>query len=187
MRGLGLKVVVLDPHTFDQIKHDITLEGKITGQIHEATVVVDNIAKRFAALQAKLKSIKVVPRVFYEIDDSSGDPYTACKGSFIDQLISLAKAKNVAHNVQPCPSSDPYPQMQSEAVIAANPQVILLGDSNYGTTPKQVRGRPGWSAIEAVKKKHIYAFDDDLVSRAGPREIIGMEDVAKLLHPDSFK
>src|ERR1019366_8183242 len=106
---------------------------------------------------------KSSPRVFYEIDDSSGSPYTACAGSFIDQMLSLAKASNVAHNVEPCPKIDPYPQMSTEAMIKSNPQDILLGDSNYGVTATQVKARNGWNLIDAVKHNRIYAFDDDLV------------------------
>jgi iron complex transport system substrate-binding protein len=138
-------------------------------------------------VKKRLASIHSRPRVFYEIDDSTGSPYTACAGSFIDQMLSLAKAVNVAHNVQPCPKADPYPQMSTEALIRQNPQDILLGDSNYGTTAAQVRARSGWSVIDAVKHNRIYAFDDDLVSRAGPREIIGLERVAKILNPSAFR
>ena len=187
MRSLGLKVVVLDPHTFAGIEHDIKLVGRITGQVNQATVVLRAITGRFRTLKKRLAPVHSRPRVFYEIDDSSGSPYTACAGSFIDQMLSQAKAVNVAHNVQPCPKADPYPQMSTEALIKQNPQYILLGDSNYGTTAGQVKARNGWSLIDAVKHNRIYAFDDDLVSRAGPREIIGLEHVAKILHPGAFK
>lgn len=187
MRSLGLKVAVLDPHTFHQIQHDIKLVGRITGNIRQSRVVRHNIHRRFMAVEHSLKDVTRRPRVFYEIDDSTGTPYTACAGSFIDQMLHLAKAKNVAHNVQPCPQSDPYPEMNTEALVKANPQVILLGDSNYGVTPAQVKARNGWGSIAAVKHNKVYSFDDDLVSRAGPREIIGLERVAKILHPKAFR
>jgi len=187
MRSLGLKVVVLDPHTFAQIEHDIRLVGRITGNIYQADVVLNNIVERFKTLRQRLARVTRRPHVFYEIDDSTGVPYTACGGSFIDQMLSLAKAVNIGHNVQPCPRDDPYPQMQTEAVVAANPQYILLGDSNYGMTAAQVKSRNGWQTIDAVKHNRIFAVDDDLISRAGPREIIGLEDVARILHPAAFR
>ena len=187
MRRLGLKVLVLDPHSMGQILHDINLVGKVTGHIPQAQTVVRNISRRLAIVQHKLRHVRHLPRVFYEIDDSTGTPYTACAGSFIDQMLSVARAINVAHHVQPCPATDPYPQMQTEAVVATNPSVILLGDSNYGVTPSQVRRRSGWQVISAVKHGRIFPIDDDLVSRAGPREIIGLERVARLLHSWAFK
>lgn len=187
MRRVGLKVIVLDPHTFARTLHDIKLVGRITGNVRQAAVVLHNIGARFRAVMKRLAHIHYRPRVFYEIDDSTGTPYTACAGSFIDQLLTLDKASNVAHNVQPCPATNPYPQMDTEALVQANPQDILLGDSNYGVTPAQVRLRNGWQTIAAVKNNHVYAFDDDLVSRAGPREVIGLEDVARILHPRAFR
>lgn len=187
MRSLGIKVVVIDPRTFAQIEKDITLVGRITGNIHKASVVVGNIHKRFASLRSRLRRVHDRPKVFYEVDDSSGNPYTACRGSFIDQMLALAKARNVAHNVQPCPPSDPYPQMQTEALVERNPHYILLGDSDYGVTPAMVKARNGWQVINAVRYNRIFRFDDDLVSRAGPREIIGLVDVAKILHPAAFR
>ncbi|HEV3310621.1 MAG TPA: ABC transporter substrate-binding protein [Chloroflexota bacterium] len=186
MRSLGLKVVVLDPRTFAHIEYDIKLVGRITGNIHQASVVLANIGRRLIAVEIALARVRARPRVFYEIDDSTGTPYTACAGSFIDEMLSIAKATNVAHNVTPCPSSDPYPQMQTEALLAANPQYVLLGDSNYGVTPAQVKSRNGWQTIDAVKNNRIYGIDDDLISRAGPREIIGLEDVARRLHPKAM-
>lgn len=187
MRSLGLKVVVLDPHTLAQVEHDIRLVGRITGNVEEASAVLGNISVRLRRLERRLQTVRWRPRVFYEIDDSTGTPYTACAGSFIDEMLSLAKAENVAHRVSPCPKSDPYPQMQTEALVQANPQFILLGDSNYGVTAAQVRVRNGWQTIDAVKHNRIFTFDDDLVSRAGPREIVGLEAVARLLHPKAFQ
>jgi iron complex transport system substrate-binding protein len=187
MRSLGLKVVVLDPRTFAQIEADIALVGRITGNLRQAAIVLANIKQRFHALRHLLTGVRSRPRVFYEIDDSTGTPYTACAGSFIDQMLALAKAVNVAHDVTPCPANDPYPQMQTEAVVAANPHDILLGDSDYGVTPAAVRARSGWGTIDAVEHGRIYAVDDDLVSRAGPREIVGLETVARILHPRVFR
>jgi iron complex transport system substrate-binding protein len=186
MRNLGLKVLVLDPHSIAQILHDIHMVGRATGNISEAKVVVKNMSQRVAAVKRKLANVHTLPSVFYEIDDSTGTPYTACAGSFIDQMLTLAKSVNVAHDVKPCPASDPYPQMQTEAVVAANPKVILLGDSNYGVTAGQVKKRNGWQTISAVKHSRIYPIDDDLISRAGPREVIGLERVATLLHESAF-
>jgi iron complex transport system substrate-binding protein len=51
----------------------------------------------------------------------------------------------------------------------------------------QVAKRPGWDAINAVKNGRILTFDDNLVSRPGPRLVDGFETLAKLLHPEMYK
>ena len=68
-----------------------------------------------------------------------------------------------------------------------NPQIIILGDSAYGVTAESVAARSGWDVLDAVKNQQIFPFDDNLVSRPGPRLVDGLEALAKILHPDLFK
>jgi iron complex transport system substrate-binding protein len=63
-----------------------------------------------------------------------------------------------------------------------------LGDAVFGgVTPEIVKARTGWDGLTAVKENKIFPFDDNLVSRPGPRLVDGLEALAKLLHPDLFK
>jgi iron complex transport system substrate-binding protein len=57
----------------------------------------------------------------------------------------------------------------------------------WGVTPESVAARAGWESIDAVKNDQIFPFDDNLVSRPGPRLVDGLEQLAKLLHPDLFE
>ncbi len=68
--------------------------------------------------------------------------------------------------------------------MVANPAIIILGDSAYGTTADSVKQRAGWGGLAAVQNGQIYPFDDNLVSRPGPRLVDGLEALAKLLHPE---
>ncbi|MPN33193.1 hypothetical protein SDC9_180677 [bioreactor metagenome] len=47
--------------------------------------------------------------------------------------------------------------------------------------------REGWDKIKAVQADAIYAFNDDLVSRAGPRLVEGLEELARAIHPELYK
>jgi iron complex transport system substrate-binding protein len=77
-----------------------------------------------------------------------------------------------------------YLQISIEELLIRDPQVILLGDAAYGITPESLSDRTGWSNIDAVVNNRIYTFDDNLVSRPGPRLVDGLEQLANLLHPD---
>jgi iron complex transport system substrate-binding protein len=73
-------------------------------------------------------------------------------------------------------------------LVTRNPDIIVLGSSTLGgQTPALVAARPGWGTIKAVKNHAVYAFDDSLVSRPGPRVVDGLEKLAALIHPDLFK
>ena len=88
-----------------------------------------------------------------------------------------AKAENIGRAL-----GSQYGQMSIEALLEADPDFILLGDSNYGVTPEQVAERAGWGELTAVKEGRVLPFNDDLVSRPGPRLVDGLEELARILH-----
>ena len=68
-----------------------------------------------------------------------------------------------------------------------DPDLILLGDAMWGVTPESVAQRPGWEALSAVKEGRVLPFDDNLIARIGPRQVDGLETLARVLHPEAFK
>jgi iron complex transport system substrate-binding protein len=98
-------------------------------------------------------------------------------------MLSLAGGAN-AGNI----ASSDYAQLSLEQLVAQNPDIIILGSATFGgQTPELVAARPGWGDIKAVKDNAVYTFDDNLVSRPGPRVVDGLEQLAKLIHPELFK
>ena len=79
--------------------------------------------------------------------------------------------------------------MNMEELVNSNPDIILV-DSMMGTaviSPNQIKKLPGWQDMTAVKENRIYTIDGDLVNRSGPRIIQGLEEMAKILHPELFQ
>lgn len=179
LRSLHLQVLVVNPTSIQGILGDITLVGTAAGVPMKAVQVVRGLQARITAVAMKIARVKTHPRVYYELDTTY---YTVGHGSFMDALITMAGGVNIAGTVK-----NPYPQLSAEKIIAANPQYIILGDAAYGASVASVARRPGWSILSAVKDHHVYAFDDNLASRPGPRIVLGLEDLAHLLHPEVFK
>ena len=75
--------------------------------------------------------------------------------------------------------------MSTEALVAADPQIILLGDGAYGVTADAVAARPGWNVLTAVKDGAITPVDDIVVTRPGPRLVDGLLALTKAVHPDA--
>jgi iron complex transport system substrate-binding protein len=182
LQDLGLTVYYLkNPTTLEEMYAQLQLFGQITG--HPTDDLVASLKARVAAVDSKLAGVSVKPTAFYEIDATDANkPYTAGPGTFIDLLIARAGGVNVGSTLK-----DQYPQVSLEQVVSLNPSIIVLGDSLYGVTPEAVKARAGWQSIAAVKSGMIYTFDDNLVSRPGPRLVDGLEQLAKLFHPELFK
>ena len=70
-----------------------------------------------------------------------------------------------------------------EKLVAADPEVIVLGDAAYGTTAEIVGARPGWATMTAVRARAVRPIDDTVVTRPGPRLVEGLRDLALAIHP----
>jgi iron complex transport system substrate-binding protein len=184
LEDLGLTVYYLkNPTTLEEMYNNLGMVGQLTG--HDVAELVDSLKARVAAVDEKVSTSTDKPVVFYEIDATdAAKPYTYGPGTFGDLLIQRAGGANLSTAAG---ITDPYPQVSLEQIVKTNPSMIVLGDSNFGTTPEAVKARAGWENIAAVQEDQIYPFDDNLVSRPGPRLVDGLEQLAKLLHPDLFK
>jgi iron complex transport system substrate-binding protein len=183
LEDLGLTVYYLkNPLTLEEMYGNIETVAQLTGHEAEAAALVESLRARVAAVDEKIAPISSRPSVFYELDATDpAKPFTAGKGTFITQLIERAGGYNIASDLED------YPQMSLEQVVAADPAFIILGDARYGISPESVAQRPGWENLTAVKNGNVLPFNDDLVSRPGPRLVDALEELAKLLRPELFE
>ncbi len=184
LETLGLTVYLLkNPSDLNGMYQNLMTIATLTGHEKETSTLVDSLKTRVQAVTSKLANVTSKPTVFYELDATDPNaPYTSGPGTFLNLLIDMAGGKNVGADL-----SSTWAQISIENLIVANPDFILLGDSNYGATPEAVKARAGWSTLKAVTGGQIYPFNDDLVSRPGPRLVDGLEALAKLIHPEVFK
>jgi len=182
--SLGIPLAVIDPKDINGILRNIELMGNVTGSQKEATELTSDMKKRIDAVVDAVSSASR-PSVFYVFDATdTTKPWTAGPGSFVDALISLAGGENVAAS-----ASGPWIEFNMEQLINSNPDIILV-DSSHGTaaiSPAQLKELPGWQNLTAVKENRIYTIDGDLVNRSGPRIVQGLEEMAKILHPELFQ
>ena len=116
------------------------------------------------------------PRVFYELD-ATKEIYGPADDSFLTEMIELAGGDPITTG-SPTVFSIPL-----ERLLAADPQVIVLGDAAYGTTPEIVTARPGWGGMTAVTSGAIRPVNDVIVTRPGPRLVEGLRALALAIDP----
>ena len=175
----GLTVAVLLPGSVEEVLRYIETLGEITGQTKEAEALVADMQERIDAVEQRVKAASEKPRVFYELDETL---FTVGPGSFVDDVIARAGGANIAAD-----AGTPWPQLTLEALVAKDPQVILLPDAAAGQTPEVVKARPGWGNLTAVKEGRLIAVDADRCSRPGPRVVEGLEELARAIHPELYR
>ncbi|HUQ42298.1 MAG TPA: cobalamin-binding protein [Candidatus Limnocylindrales bacterium] len=176
----GIPIVVVDPQGLGDVTRSAILLGRAVGA--DGDKLASQIDQQLQQVKASVAKATLRPRVFHEVDASDpAKPFTVGPGSYIQDLIELAGGRNVASS-----AGSAYPQISLEEIVRSDPEVIVLGDADYGTTVEQVGARTGWSGITAVKNKRVYPIADSLVSRPGPRVAEAATAYAKLLHPELF-
>lgn len=175
LEALGLPTIIIEPTNLDEVLRGIDLMGEATGVPDRAYGLVCELQGRVDAVTSAIAGTPR-PRVFFEL---SPDLFTAGPGTFVDDILTRAGGENIAAT-----AAEAWPQLSAEAVVSADPEVILLADHAAGVTPEDVSARPGWQAMSAVEDGRIVTVDPDLVARPGPRVVDGLEAVAAALHPD---
>jgi iron complex transport system substrate-binding protein len=183
---LNIPVLYIDLDTdvksIDDVFGQIGLLGRITGHEDASDQLLANLAARVNEVKNKMQSIasQDAPRVYHELD---AELYSAAEGTFIGSLYGILKAHNIAGDG----GGIAYPQLTQEAIIQANPDVIVLADEAFGVSVDSVKTRPGWNAISAVEDDRVYAINPDIISRPGPRIVDALEELAHDLYPKVFE
>jgi iron complex transport system substrate-binding protein len=177
LEGLGIPVLFLaSPQSVEGVFDEILLLGRVTGRTNDAEQLIDAMRESIDAIAEKLADVQEGPRVFHEVGP---ELFTASDEDFVGDLYTILKAQNIAAG------AGPVPQLTEEAVIAADPEVIILADVP-AVTPEEVKARPGWGSVSAVRNDRIYTVDPDIVSRPGPRLVEALRTLAAYLYPERF-
>ncbi|MCU0484436.1 MAG: helical backbone metal receptor [Chloroflexi bacterium] len=154
LRDVGVPVLVVYAPDVEGVLEDIELVGTAAGAPGPARDLAVRMRAEMDTIAAVLgPGERARPRVFYEID-ATRDIYGPADDSFLAEMVSLAGGEPVTTG---SPTSFAIPL---ERLIAADPEVIVLGDAAYGVTADQVAARPGWDVITAVATGAIRPVDD---------------------------
>lgn len=177
---LGLKVVALKPKNVEEILDRIRMLGRLTGMVEEAEKLTSEMKARMEAVRERVKHIPESdrPKVYYEVWH---DPLMSVgPGSFIHVMLEEAGGVNIFRDAK-----TDYPLVSPEAVIERNPDVIITTKHNPASLD-EIRSRPGWDVIKAIKLGRLYKLDDNIIVRYGPRVVEGLEALARVMHPTLF-
>ena len=166
LRKLGMAVLA-EPAAADlgDAYRQIRQLGMATGRREQAARVVERLRSRIEELFASAPAGRGLT-VFHELQP---DLFSASSRTFIGRIYKRFGLRNIADEAARRASSD-YPQLSAEAVVSADPDLVVLADTECcGQTPAKVARRPGWDAISAVRRDAVIALDDDIASRWGPR------------------
>ncbi|WP_394756218.1 ABC transporter substrate-binding protein [Rhodoferax sp.] len=171
LQSLGLQVLALEPKSHADVRRVIETLGLVLGvpDAGRHWRVID--AAVSAAAQSLPVSVKKM-RVYFEVNSA---PYAAGESSFIGETLTRLGARNIV------PASlGPFPMLNPEFVVRANPDVIMVSDFNDAA----LAARPGWAAMRAIQLQRVCQFtpaQSDVLVRPGPRMAEGARLMAQCL------
>lgn len=184
----GLEVLLLDPGSISEVLESIIMIGKIAGRASEAEDLANSMKQRIGKIVDKTRDATYRPKIYYE--EWYKPLITVSPRSYINDVIELSGGINLFR--------DPGNQLRnhqartlevsSEEIIQRNPEIIAVGWCGFKgrVNLEDIKKRTGWNSIEAVRNHKIYAVDESLFARPGPRIVEGLELLAQLAHPELF-
>jgi iron complex transport system substrate-binding protein len=175
LRRAHIPVIVTYPTSIDGALAGIRRIGTAVGLASAAGDLADTMKSNLDQLTVIASTAGEQPRLFYEIDITGGI-FTPPADSIYGEMFGRASADPI--------SGDANYSISLEQLVAADPEVILLGDGAYGVTAASVGKRAGWGGMTAVKDGRIVPVDDIVITRPGPRLVQGLYDLIRAIHPD---
>jgi len=160
LEALGLRVLAFEPDSLADLERVLGQLGTLLGREEQARALWRDMNAGVAKVAAGLPPQARGVRVYFEV---ASTPYAASESSFIGQVLSRLGAANVVPG-----ALGPFPKLNPEFVVKANPQLIMLGDRN-GVA---LATRPGWQGIDAIRQDRVCVFthaQGDVLVRPGPR------------------
>jgi iron complex transport system substrate-binding protein len=167
LESLGIKVIALEPKTHADVRRVLTVLGQLLS-VPDAQRVWRELDEGLFMVAKSLPHKSPKTQVYFEVNSG---PYAAGEASFIGETLTRLGVANIV------PAAlGTFPKLNPEFVVRANPDVILVGDSQFDGMAQ----RPGWAGMRAIQAKRVCVFtpeQSDMIVRPGPR----MLDAARLI------
>jgi iron complex transport system substrate-binding protein len=169
LKSLGLAVLTLEPKNYADVQMTLGVVAKALGvPSKDSDRVWREINSQVEEISKSVPQYAKAQRVYFEV---SPVPFGAGESSFIGETIQRLGAKNILPAAMGL-----FPQVSPEFVVRAQPDIIMVGDSNLS----DMQARPGWTNLIAMRTGRVCTFtpkESDVLVRPGPR----MVEAARLM------
>jgi iron complex transport system substrate-binding protein len=181
LSDIGIAVLYIPMSvSIEGIYGDIRLIAKTLQRTDEGEKLIADMKSQVDEVATIGKTITDRKKVYFEISPAP-DTYTFGTGTYLNEMITLTGAENLFAD------QTGWLSPNAEAVVGRNPDVIL---TNVGFVPDpitEIKGRPGYSQITAVKNNAVYQIDANASSRPSQHIVIALRQMAKAVYPDRYK
>lgn len=136
--------------------------GALVGGAEKAEALASKYETRLTAIRSATSGLPR-PLVYFEEWD---EPMISGIG-WVSELIEIAGGDDIFPHVARCPAAKDR-IVTSDAVIAAQPDLILASWCGKKVRQDRITARPGWADIPAVRLNQIIEIKSPLILQPGP-------------------
>ncbi|MGV3719428.1 MAG: helical backbone metal receptor [Actinomycetota bacterium] len=176
----GLLHLVLDPHSVADLWENIRAVGRAAMVERQAAALVAELQARVERVREATAQTGARPKLYWEWWPKP--IFAPGARNWLTEISDIAGGVSVTAGVD-ADSARPTP----DEVLATDPDWILLawtGVAKEKVRPDVLLRRPGWRELRAVREGRVRVLDEGLFCRPSPRLIDGLEQLARLIHPD---
>ena len=183
----GVKTVVLDMKSYDDVKDEVRAMAKITGEAQKGEALIADMDKKIADIKEKMPQDK---RRISIIHSTNQGLTVQLDGSIAGCITKMLGWENVASGMTPLekdPDAAPY---SLETLVNQNPEILFvtsmgkMEDIKAGME-KQFAENPAWQSVAAVREGHVYYLPQDLfLLSPGIHYPEAVETMVKCVYPD---
>ncbi|MDR3417779.1 MAG: cobalamin-binding protein [Nevskia sp.] len=169
--GLGLRVEMLRVRGLDDVAAALERTGTLLGTEAAAHAAAQSYRQRLQGLRARWHGARPI-RAVYQIETAPA--YTVNRDSPISEAMSLCGGVNVFAGLPTLAAP-----VSAEAMLAARPEVVIFGGEENAAGIRTYWQR--LSGAPAARLDNLYPVDANLLARAAPRVLDGVEQVCTVL------
>ncbi|MDB5973260.1 MAG: cobalamin-binding protein [Nevskia sp.] len=171
LRGLGLRVEPLRVRGLEDVAAALEETGALLGSVDAAHQAAQAYRARLAQLRARWRGAAPI-RTVYQIETAPA--YTINRDSPISEAMALCGGVNVFADLPRLAAP-----VSAEAMLAARPEAVLYGGEENAQAIRDYWAR--LAGAPAARTGNLYAVDANLLARATPRLLDGVEQVCTIL------
>jgi iron complex transport system substrate-binding protein len=185
--SLKIESLAVKHDSINEILDSIQIIGRYCGKSEKADRIVEEIQSKINSIQSQISGGNK-PKVLISLGhDYSRNPaerpqhiYIAGNDGFYSEMVRLAGGQNAYEGKLP------FPTVNAESLITMNPQIII-DIAPVETKPTEsaitVKQWKNFDQIDAAKNNRIYVFTEDYTAIPGPRFILTLEKIARIINP----
>ena len=182
LKDAGICVVYIPTsNSIEGIYGDIEFLAAITGTEEKGREIIGSYqaeVKKITEIRDRAK-LEKKKKVYFEIAPAP-NLSSFGKNTFLNEFLETVGAENIFS------AQDGWLSPNAEAVVAANPDVILTNVSYLDNAAGEIKAREGWDSIDAVKNVQVFLIDSNPSSRPSQLSVMALKQIAKAVYPELY-